>query len=116
MKNQGKPALVTGGCGFVGRHMTRRLLAEGASVWLVDDLSSGQHPDGWLPFAPDRREVVATGMIRYTAGPGRDAEVVFLHHDARDFFAGRVDLGQPEPSFGDAFHYAAVVGGRATID
>lgn len=34
--------LVTGGAGFIGSHITRRLVAEGASVRVVDNLSTGQ--------------------------------------------------------------------------
>lgn len=45
-----------------------------------------------------------------------DGELVFIHGDARDFFAGRLDAAVSEPQFGDLFHFAAVVGGRATID
>ncbi|MGH8168812.1 MAG: NAD-dependent epimerase/dehydratase family protein [Woeseiaceae bacterium] len=111
MLNNSKPALVTGGCGFVGRHMTRRLLKEGYSLWLVDDCSIGLHPDEWLPGAAKRREI-ADGVIEYDGG-----KVIFLHADARDFFADRIAPGTPKvPEFGDAFHFAAIIGGRATID
>ena len=40
-------ALVTGGCGFVGRHFARRLLDDGYAVTIVDDLSTGVTPDRW---------------------------------------------------------------------
>lgn len=111
MLNKSKPALITGGCGFVGRHMTRRLLREDYGVWIVDDCSIGLHPDEWLPGANKRRKL-AEGIIEYD-----DGKVIFVHGDARDFFSGRSDLGNlEEPSFGDAFHFAAIIGGRANID
>jgi len=40
-------ALVTGGCGFVGRRFVRRLLDDGWDVTVVDDLSSGIAPNSW---------------------------------------------------------------------
>lgn len=36
-----KKVLVTGGCSFIGSHLTERLVSEGACVTVVDDLSSG---------------------------------------------------------------------------
>jgi len=34
-------ALITGGAGFIGSHLTERLLEEGHEVWVLDDLSTG---------------------------------------------------------------------------
>ena len=105
-------ALVTGGCGFVGRNLTRRLLRDGKDVWLVDDLSTGKNPADWLGEAFHGKPVAP--RVTVFDGP---QQVVFIHADARDFFSGSTDLGTlREPEFDELFHLAAVVGGRAVID
>ena len=54
--------LITGGAGFIGAHLARRLLAEGARIDLVDDFSRGQRdPD----FAEAYALKGATGSMLY---------------------------------------------------
>ena len=47
---------VTGGCGFVGRHVAESILAEGDEVWVLDNLFTGKHPDTWLKGYVKRQE------------------------------------------------------------
>ena len=108
-------SLVTGGCGFVGRHLIRRLLGEGHDVWVVDDLSTGLHPDQWLPDA--QRSSGDDGTLRYKMG-GRC--LTFLHEDSAVVMLkqlGTISGTQVRfPSFDRVFALASVVGGRAVID
>jgi nucleoside-diphosphate-sugar epimerase len=90
-------ALVTGGCGFVGRHVVARLLAAGHQVHCVDPivpLSGGLPPAEWPLFSP------------------LDFEGFHYHsEDCRTWFREH-----PEEPFEYAFHLAAVVGGREMIE
>src|SRR5687768_9174138 len=56
-------ALVTGGAGFIGSHLTRALLAVGRRVTVIDNLSVGQ------------RDKVPAGA-RFVHGDIRDANAV----------------------------------------
>jgi UDP-glucose 4-epimerase len=60
----GKTALVTGGAGFIGSHLVDRLVAEGYSVKVIDDLS--------------------TGTLANIAGHVDAGQVEFLKGDIRD--------------------------------
>ncbi|WP_037421489.1 NAD-dependent epimerase/dehydratase family protein [Sinorhizobium sp. CCBAU 05631] len=85
-------ALVTGGCGFVGRHLCDRLLAEGLDVVCVDSLKPGtgaKHPLRW------RRPSV---------------NFVFIEEDCRSYFETSCE------HFDYVFHLAALVGGRMTLE
>jgi nucleoside-diphosphate-sugar epimerase len=88
-----KRALVLGGCGFVGRHFVRRLLDDGWNVVLVDDLSSGIHPDKWISWP---------AALRYNI------------IDFRHFINPRYNWAAE--NFDLIIHCAAVVGGRLKID
>src|SRR6478609_10502858 len=63
--------LITGGAGFIGSHLAERLLANGDSVFVIDDLSTGSldnvsdllsHPNFQLARASITDEVVLDRM------------------------------------------------------
>jgi GDP-L-fucose synthase len=93
-----RKVLVTGGAGFVGRHMVKRLLEAGDEVHAVDcvaEFTGGIDPaSGWPLFDP--REY---------------ANFHFYKEDCRTWFARVKDT-----DFDYAFHLAAMVGGRLMIE
>ncbi|KAA3605795.1 MAG: NAD-dependent epimerase/dehydratase family protein [Planctomycetota bacterium] len=108
-----KPCLITGGCGFVGRNMTLRQLSMGKEVWVIDDLSTGSDPSEWLPEGY-QQQAGQHPSITVFQGPQK---LIFLKGDLLRLMAGGLDSdGIQLPKFGDVFHFAAVVGGRATIE
>ncbi len=114
-------ALVTGACGFVGRHLVRDLIADHDEIWMVDDLSSGRHPDTWLPSLLNQSTGWGDAPRIYDRGRQR---VVFVKGNAIEVFgAGIGVLGAPAannglswPQFDEAYHLASVVGGRKKIE
>jgi UDP-glucose 4-epimerase len=110
------PILVTGGCGFVGRHVVQHILRHevSRSVWVVDDLSTGRHPEEWLPGDASLKR--SSGRVYcYQAGP---ALIHFAHADVRQFFSEHLkNQIAPYPGqFSAAIHLASIVGGRSVID
>lgn len=85
-------ALITGGAGFVGSHLTERLLTEGYDVTILDDLSTGSRSN--------------------LDHPNQDRPVRFVHGDVLD--AGVVDELVSDADY--VFHLAASVGVRKIID
>lgn len=90
--------LITGGAGFVGRHVTRRMLQGGHEVHVVDSVAPAtggiRVQDGWPLFEP------------------RDfAGFHFHEEDCRSWFQRFTDT-----DFDYAFHLAAMVGGRLMIE
>jgi dTDP-L-rhamnose 4-epimerase len=56
--------LVTGGAGFIGSHLTDRLLADGYSVRALDSLDPQVHPSGERPAYLDPAAELVVGDIR----------------------------------------------------
>lgn len=111
--------LITGGCGFVGRNFVKRLYKTTQdTILFIDDLSVGTHPSTWLPEGTKSR--IENEVTFF----GDDERMIFIQRDVRPIINGLAE--NPEflseqyqlsiPKFTDVFHFAAIVGGRATID
>ena len=70
-----KRVLVTGGAGFIGTHLCRRLLAEGCEVICLDDLSSGFEEN-----LEDLKEDPAFTFVRQDVREPFDFEVDRIYH------------------------------------
>ncbi len=100
--------LVTGGCGFVGRHLVHSLLLSDHEVWIIDNLFSGKHPDTWLS---DWKKSQSDGRAVYEKEGKR---VVFIEEDVVDTL--QRDMQEKKlPDFEEVYHLAAIVGGRAVL-
>ena len=70
------PVLVTGGCGFIGHHLVRRLLQQGNRVTVLDDLSTGRLEN--LPDHPNLNFVEGSVLDEETVlQAGREVQLVF---------------------------------------
>ena len=111
-----RPFLITGGCGFVGRHVVQYILQQGLTdhIWIVDNLFTGRHPEQWLP--PEASSDGSSGHIHSFRANG--SRISFIHDDARRFFWDSLKdpTGQEWRGLGAVIHLASVVGGRALID
>jgi nucleoside-diphosphate-sugar epimerase len=110
--------LITGGCGFVGRNLTKRLYKNTAdAILLVDNLIIGQDPSKWLNL-PLTKEI---GLLKIY---GKEQRLFFLHQDIRDFFKYTIrddqylkkTFGLAFEGFDNVYHLAAMVGGREMIE
>lgn len=110
--------LVSGGCGFVGRNMVKRLLSATKDfVFMVDDLSIGRHPSEWF-------ENYSAHFIENIEVIGDESRLFFWKGDFRNllFYMRQNPRYIQEKyhldfdKFTDVFHFAAIVGGRMKIE
>ncbi len=75
----GKRALVTGGAGLIGSHLSDLLLREGYSVRILDNLEPQTHRNGKPPWIPREAEFVGADVRDRSAVAAalRDVDVVF---------------------------------------
>src|SRR5260221_850418 len=86
--------VITGGCGFLGRRVALKLLAEGSALGQVDELVLFDNAPSALPLPDDRRLTLVTGDI---ADRDTVARVITPGTDA-------------------VFHLAAIVSGQEEAD
>lgn len=110
--------LVSGGCGFVGRNMVKRLLSTtNDHIFMVDDLSIGRHPSEWLEqfsstFRHDLEVIGQEGRLFFWKGDFRNL-LFYMRQNPRYI---QETYGIDFDRFADVFHFAAIVGGRMKIE
>jgi dTDP-L-rhamnose 4-epimerase len=82
--------LITGGAGFIGSHLADRLLADGNSIRVLDDLDPQVHADGARPGYLSRDAELQIGDVRDHDAVSHALEGV----DAVVHFAAAVGIGQ----------------------
>lgn len=111
-----RPILITGGCGFVGRHVIQHILQHGLAeqIWIIDNLFTGRHPEQWLPL--DTRSGGLSGRMHCFHANG--VQIKFINEDVRRFFWDSLEdpRSQDWHNLSAVIHLASVVGGRSLID
>jgi nucleoside-diphosphate-sugar epimerase len=103
---RGRPVLVTGGAGFIGSHLVDALVKEGASVRVIDDLSTGRHVN----------LAASAKAIDFVEGDIRDLQTVRLACGGAEVVFHLAAVGSVPRSIKDPAHTLAVnVCGTANV-
>ncbi len=97
--------LLTGGAGFIGSHLTERLLRDGRDVVVVDNL------DPYYDVRLKRKNLEAVEEAARSDNAGKYS---YVNADVTDLPALRAVMEQHEPQA--IFHEAAQAGVRASVD
>ncbi|WP_226003948.1 NAD-dependent epimerase/dehydratase family protein [Natrinema salinisoli] len=93
MSISSRHVLVTGGAGFIGSHLTERLLADGAAVTIVDDLSNGDRDR-----VPEEADFLEADLTDPDALEGQLDDIDLVFHLAA---SKHVDTDRPHGQFDD---------------
>jgi UDP-glucose 4-epimerase len=75
-----KPILVTGGAGFIGSHLVERMLADGKSVVVIDDFSTGSLANLATVKANPRLKIIRSKISECNELPQLAAKAEFIFH------------------------------------
>jgi UDP-glucose 4-epimerase len=70
-----KKCVVTGGAGFIGSHLTRRLLDDGYKVTVIDDFSEGKREN--LPVKSPNLKIIKASILDDVSKYIKGADVIF---------------------------------------
>lgn len=108
--------LISGGCGFVGRNLVKRLYQTTSDkLLIVDDLSTGLSPENWFP----QIDIQNLDHFQYL---DKEKRLIFWKGDFKNFlWFIRNENQWLKKTFdieriNDVYHFAAIVGGRSKID
>jgi UDP-glucose 4-epimerase len=104
MKNR---VLVTGGCGFIGTHVTLNLLSQGYQVHVVDDMS-GCDPADFYAALPDMKvRQVPTFLVNAWEQQGAESEDADVVVFTGDFASGEIIRRVLQVKYDAVIHLAA---------